>query len=68
MSGTVRNTRGNIPYCSTECARTVESDTRSSLYKEDFSLENSIVAFRYVDAVSNYDGKPVFWHYGMEKL
>lgn len=68
MSGTVRNTRGNIPYCSAECARTVESDTRSSLYKEHFSLENSIAAFRYVNAVSDYDGKPVFWHYGMEKL
>lgn len=63
MSGTVRNTRGNIPYCSAECARTVETDTRSSLYKEDFSLENSIAAFRYVNAVADYDGKPIFWHY-----
>lgn len=58
----------NIPYCSAECARTVETDTRSSLYKEDFSLENSIAAFRYVNAVADYDGKPIFWHYGMEKL
>lgn len=66
MSGTVRNTRGNIPYCSAECARTVETDTRSSLYKEDFSLENSIAAFRYVNAVADYDGKPIFWHYGIQ--
>ena len=38
MSGTVRNTRGNIPYCSAECARTVETDTKSSLYKEDWKI------------------------------
>ena len=69
VSGTVRNTRGNIPYCSARClTEIVETDTRSSLYKEDFSLENSIAAFRYVNAVADYDGKPIFWHYGMEKL
>ncbi len=57
-----------ISYGSAKCAGTVESDTESDLYKEHFGLENSAVAFRYVNTVVDYDDMLVFRNYDMEKL
>ena len=68
MSGAVRYTHRDIPHRSAESAGTVESNTGSSLYKENAALENYVAAFGYVNVAVDFAGVSVCGHYDMEKL
>ena len=68
MSRAVCYTHRDIPHRSAESAGTVESNTGSSLYKENSALENFVAAFGHVNVAVDFAGVSVCGHYDMEKL